>query len=211
MRTPITVVLIASPVRLRRWQARLAPAPAGFQLLAPATSVATLLQGQRKPARIVLCDLTLARRDDGAGIAALRDAWPDCRILLGLPGDSPGALADLLEHGACGCVALTATRTAAWRLLATIAAGGVALPDAVVTELLARLQQRRRPRSDRVRNLTAREREILHQLAQGRQYKEVARAIGISLDTVRTHVRRLYGKLGVNNRTDAIRAAQPAG
>lgn len=211
MSAPITVVLIASPARLRRWQERLGPAPAGFQLLPPATSIGTLLQGLRKPARLVLCDLLLARRDHGAGIATLRDAWPDCRILLGIAGESPGTLADLLERGASGCLPLAGDRAGTWQWLAHAAGGGPVLPDGVVNELLARLQQRRRPRSDRIRTLTAREREILAQLAQGRQYKEAARTIGISLDTVRTHVRRLYAKLRVTNRTDAIRAAQPLG
>jgi DNA-binding NarL/FixJ family response regulator len=52
--------------------------------------------------------------------------------------------------------------------------------------------------------LTTREREVLGCLARGRSYKATARELGIGLDTVRTHVRSLYPKLGVHNAAEAV-------
>jgi LuxR family maltose regulon positive regulatory protein len=56
--------------------------------------------------------------------------------------------------------------------------------------------------------LTDRELEVLRLMAEGLKYKEMAARLFISLNTVRFHVKAIYGKLGVNNRTQAIRAAR---
>jgi RNA polymerase sigma factor (sigma-70 family) len=53
-------------------------------------------------------------------------------------------------------------------------------------------------------SLTPREREILDQLAKGYLYKEIADRLGISLDTVRNHLRKVYEKLHVHSRTEAV-------
>ncbi len=53
--------------------------------------------------------------------------------------------------------------------------------------------------------LTGREQEVLHHLAQGLLYKEIGAALGISTETVRTHVRNIYEKLQVRTRTEALR------
>lgn len=53
-------------------------------------------------------------------------------------------------------------------------------------------------------DLSPREREILDLLAKGHRYKEVAHRLGISLDTVRTHIRHVYEKLQVHSRTEAM-------
>jgi DNA-binding NarL/FixJ family response regulator len=53
-------------------------------------------------------------------------------------------------------------------------------------------------------NLSKREREILGQLARGFLYKEICDHLGISIGTVRVHIRHIYDKLHVHNRTEAI-------
>jgi LuxR family maltose regulon positive regulatory protein len=62
-----------------------------------------------------------------------------------------------------------------------------------------------------VEPLTDREREVLHLMAGGLKYKEIAGQLFISLNTVRSHVKAIYGKLGVNNRTQAIETARQLG
>lgn len=57
--------------------------------------------------------------------------------------------------------------------------------------------------------LTDRERGVLDGLAAGLQYKEIAVKAGISTETVRVHVRRIYSKLQVNGRMEAIRKVFP--
>jgi DNA-binding NarL/FixJ family response regulator len=52
--------------------------------------------------------------------------------------------------------------------------------------------------------LAPREREVLHLLSTGRPYKQIAADLELSMGTVRTYIRRLYGKLRVNCRTEAV-------
>jgi LuxR family maltose regulon positive regulatory protein len=59
-----------------------------------------------------------------------------------------------------------------------------------------------------VEPLTERELEVLRLMAEGLKYKEIATRLFVSLNTVRFHVKAVYGKLGVNNRTQAIEAAR---
>lgn len=56
--------------------------------------------------------------------------------------------------------------------------------------------------------VTRREREVLGLLAAGRSNKEIARRLGLSPNTVKTHIARLYGKLGAARRTDAVLRAR---
>jgi LuxR family maltose regulon positive regulatory protein len=52
--------------------------------------------------------------------------------------------------------------------------------------------------------LTAREREVLELLSTGAGYTEIARELAVSLNTVRSHIRSLYDKCGVENRAEAV-------
>ena len=53
-------------------------------------------------------------------------------------------------------------------------------------------------------SLARREREVLHLLSTGRPYKQIASELELSMGTVRTYIRRLYAKLRVNCRTEAV-------
>jgi DNA-binding NarL/FixJ family response regulator len=54
------------------------------------------------------------------------------------------------------------------------------------------------------RSLAPREREVLDLLSKGRAYKQIADEMDLSMGTIRTYIRRLYGKLNVNCRTEAV-------
>jgi DNA-binding NarL/FixJ family response regulator len=59
-------------------------------------------------------------------------------------------------------------------------------------------------KSSTPRSLAPREREVLDLLSKGRAYKQIAAEMELSMGTVRTYIRRLYGKLNVNCRTEAV-------
>ena len=59
--------------------------------------------------------------------------------------------------------------------------------------------------------LTERERDVLRLLAAGRSNPEIARTLYVELNTVKTHVKSLYGKLGVHSRVQAAQRAQELG
>jgi len=67
------------------------------------------------------------------------------------------------------------------------------------------------PKAQAALGLSARELQVLHELAAGRANKEIAARLHVSPNTVKTHVARLFEKLGARRRTDAIRRARELG
>ena len=67
------------------------------------------------------------------------------------------------------------------------------------------------PKAQAALGISAREMAVLAALAQGKANKEIARDLDVSPNTVKTHVARLYEKLGARRRTDAIRRARELG
>jgi DNA-binding CsgD family transcriptional regulator len=67
------------------------------------------------------------------------------------------------------------------------------------------------PKAQAALGLSERELEVLHELAAGRSNKEIARQLAVSPNTVKTHVARLFEKLGAKRRTEAIRRARELG
>ena len=67
------------------------------------------------------------------------------------------------------------------------------------------------PKAQAALGLSKRELEVLHELAAGRSNKEIAANLHVSPNTVKTHVARLFEKLGAKRRTDAIRRARELG
>ncbi len=87
------------------------------------------------------------------------------------------------------------------------------LPPEALAERLRRLSQGQEPRlrAPELPRLTMREQEVLQQMAQGLSSKEIARNLGLSPETVKDHLVRLYEKLGVRNRVEALERARSLG
>jgi DNA-binding CsgD family transcriptional regulator len=67
------------------------------------------------------------------------------------------------------------------------------------------------PPDDGANPLSPRERRVLDLLAEGRSNKEIARELGVSANTVKTHLANVYAKLGARRRTEAVAAARRSG
>ena len=90
------------------------------------------------------------------------------------------------------------------------------LPHGASQALMAEVRgesgtRRTSPQQDASERLTAREREVLAALARGLTYDQVGMVLDVSGNTVRTHIRKLYQKLGAASRTEAVLAAMERG
>lgn len=97
-----------------------------------------------------------------------------------------------------------------------LAAGFLALGIWVGTRLLGRRAPPARtgegnPRAQAALGISPRELDVLREIAAGLSNKEIARRLAVSPNTVKTHVARLYEKLGARRRTDALRRARELG
>ncbi len=130
-------------------------------------------------------------------IGVIRKRLPEARIVVLNSFDDPEDIDACLQAGAKGYFTKDVTRTELVKELKRINA---------LSKGPARFVRGRKP-SD----LTAREREILHLLANGDANKLIAAKIAVTEGTVKLHVYNLYQKLGVNSRTEAMRVALERG
>jgi len=115
--------------------------------------------------------------------------------------DSAEYVRAAIGAGARGFLAKDASRDEVLAALAQVSAGGIVFPPALMRRAVT--EDRAGPVFAAIKRLTPREREVLAALAEGGSNKEIAIALGITPGTVKTHVERLIGKLGVRDRTQA--------
>ncbi|WP_308295700.1 response regulator transcription factor [Streptomyces odontomachi] len=138
--------------------------------------------------------------DGASGSPASPDA-PGPRVLVLTMFDSDADIARAIEAGATGYLLKADPPDELFTAIRNAATGRTALSAPVAERVMAQL---RSPRPA----LTDRERDILTQLARGLGNREIARALFISEATVKTHLGRIYGKLGVENRAAAVAAVK---
>ena len=125
---------------------------------------------------------------------------PTAVILYTGQGDK-ALLVEAVDAGARGFVLKEAPLSDLERAIETVAAGGTYV-DAVLAGTLAGATA-----TDRLVQLTERERDVLRLLAAGMRYEEIGQDLSISPETVRTHVRKAMDRLDANTRTQAVATA----
>jgi DNA-binding NarL/FixJ family response regulator len=146
---------------------------------------------------VVLLDLKMPGTDGVAALDGLRAAGNAARVLVITSFTEPAAVLPAVRAGAAGYVYKDVDPPALAAAIRAVHAGHVLLhPD--VARLLA--DGGARPAGVR---LTPRERDVLAAIARGRANREIARLLGLSEKTVKTHVSAILTKLGVQDRTQA--------
>ncbi|MEJ3743834.1 response regulator transcription factor [Actinomycetes bacterium KLBMP 9797] len=154
---------------------------------------------------VVLLDLRMPGTDGCAALVALR-ALPDPpRVLVVTSFTEPAAVLPAVRAGAAGYVYKDIDPPALAAAIRAVHAGHVLLHPDVARLLAAGDAPARTPA------LTAREREVLVEVARGRSNREIARALALSEKTVKTHVSAILNKLDVHDRTQAALYAVRAG
>lgn len=168
----------------------------GFDVVGPAPDGrrAVALAAEEKP-ELALVDYRMPRLMGTDLIAAIREASPETRICV-YTADGDDNLADaVLAAGAVALVLKEAPLADLVRALEAALAGGSYLDPAVTRT------------SKRGGKLTERELAVLGLLAEGLQHEEIGRRLGISSETVRTHLRKACDRLGASTRTQAVATA----
>ncbi len=165
---------------------------------------------------LLLTDLGLP---DGSGLSiieACRKTLPDADIMvITMSSDEEQVLA-CIEAGAAGYVLKEAGHIDIVRALLDLRAGGSPISPVIARKVLARMvkfhtQETCAYEENTGQLLTPRENAILELIAKGGSYAKVAEALGLSVGTVQTHVKHIYGKLSVHSRGEAVYEAHRRG
>jgi DNA-binding NarL/FixJ family response regulator len=151
---------------------------------------------------VMLVDLRMPTLGGREVIAAVRASTPDARIVVLTSFDGDEDVFRAVQAGARGYLLKTAAPEELVRAVRTVHGGGVLLG----AEATARLAERTRTPA-----LTAREVAVLELVAKGLSNKEVGSALSLAEDTVKNHLKHIYAKLEVSDRTEAVLVAVQRG
>jgi two-component system nitrate/nitrite response regulator NarL len=203
---PIRVMLVDDHTLFRKGLAELLHGRNDIEVVAAtagATEAARLMQ-ETKP-DVLLLDLNLPPHGGLALLRTLQDyGWGGPTLILTV-SDSEDDLANALHAGARGYLLKDMEPEDVTDAILRAVRGETVVAPAMTMKLVDLLQPGRqsKTRENLLGQLTEREREILEHLAQGMSNKAIARALDISYDTVKLHVRHILSKLNFTSRVEA--------
>lgn len=157
---------------------------------------------------VALLDYRMPGMDGAQVAAAVRTQGLCTRVLLISAHDESAIVYQALQQGAAGFVLKDSTRSEIVKAVLDCAQGHDVVAPALVGGLAAEIRQRAEPSGP---VLSAREREVLNRIARGQSIPAIAGELFVAPSTVKTHVQRLYEKLGVNDRAAAVAEAMRQG
>jgi len=200
---PLTVAIVEDDTELRATFAALIEGSSDMRLAgAYASAEAALGPLATIHPDVVLMDIGLPGM---SGIECVRRLTATARgtqfVMLTAYDDSDSVFASL-QAGATGYLLKQSSADQIREAIRDVMTGGAPMNAAIARKVVQHFSQHR-PAAE-VAALSSRERQVLDALSRGQRYKEVADTLGISMDTVRTHVKEVYRKLHVNSRAEAV-------
>lgn len=208
---PVRIAVVEDDAVLRAHLAEAIEAAEGFVLAAATDTLAGGLALLEDMPQVLLVDLGLPDGDGLDLIAAARArCGEDCKIVvISVFGDVANVVS-AIERGADGYLLKGDGHAEVIAAIRAVLAGGAPISAGVAAHLLARMRGEVRDRAN-APTLTAREMEVLADLAKGFSYREVAALHGVSYYTVADQVKSIYRKLQVNSKSEAVFEAVQAG
>ena len=165
----------------------------GVEVSTAATPEAALQDSEGRP-DVVVIDLRRVSGDVHDAVTSLQDKLQSPIVVFTADG-GPRMLAEALKAGVKGYVRKDSPPEDLIRAIQAASSGEFYVDPALSSSLLL---------EEGERTLTARQREILQMLADGMHTEEVAKQLGLSTETVRTHTKRILAKLQAGTRTQAV-------
>jgi DNA-binding NarL/FixJ family response regulator len=155
---------------------------------------------------VVFMDVRMPGMDGIEATRRIRDAAPDTKVILITIDESRGAVSEAIQAGVSGYLLKDASPDALVDA-ARNALEGNAVIHPHLTKTFIEEAQAASGDEPRPTPLSKREREILQKVADGSTTRQVASELGISPHTVKTHLERIFEKLGANDRAQAVAIA----
>jgi DNA-binding NarL/FixJ family response regulator len=152
---------------------------------------------------VALVDIHLPGMSGIECVAKLKTQLPKLQVLMLTRYEQSDLIFNSIRAGASGYLLKNTPPAELIQAIEQVHSGGAPMSMQIARKVIDHFRQIQQPVSE-VEQLTAREQEILQLLAKGYYYKEISESLGITYNTVRTHLQHIYEKLHVQSRTGAI-------
>jgi DNA-binding NarL/FixJ family response regulator len=152
---------------------------------------------------VVLMDINMPGISGIECVRRLKPQMPATQFVMLTVYEDPDHIFKALSSGASGYMLKRTRRAELLAAIREVHAGGSPMSSNIARKIVQSFQ-RFSPSAAEPDNLSPREREVLELLARGYLYKEISDALHISVPTVNTHIRRIYEKLHVRSRSQAV-------
>ena len=152
---------------------------------------------------VIFLDINLPGLDGVECVRRLTAQLPGVHIIIFSACEDQSRLFNALVAGASGCLLKPAPPERLVAAIAEVCGGGAPMSPEVACYVLQQLRQGSGTPAEKLR-LTPREEEILNQLSKGFRYKEIVVNLGISFGTLHSYISKVYEKLDVHSRTEAV-------
>ncbi len=178
----------------------------GFQCVGVFADAESALQ--QLPAlqpEVVLMDIRLPGLSGLECVRRLKRLLPQTQVIMLTVFEDEDRVFDALAAGATGYLLKRTAPAGILEAIIEVHQGGSPMSSAIARKVVQSFHALAgERRHDPALHLSPREAQLLRLLARGHRYKEIADQLGIALDTVRSHIRRIYEKLHVTSRTEAV-------
>jgi len=194
-------LVIFAPARLHRiaWRSLMANQP-GIVLLVATGELNDIRKFIVSDLTTILVDLPTVKPEQ---VSELHEIAPEFGLLFLVENFELDEIVNALRVGGTGFISRDSTVGDLSRAIIATARGEIVLPPELATRALVSLARSDRQSEGSGTSLTDREQEVLKLLAHGFTNKDIAQSLILSVRTVEAHLHNVYGKLGVNSRTEA--------
>ena len=159
------------------------------------------------PCDIVLMDIEMPGLNGIEATKLIRQHFPGMHVLIQTAFFDDSYIFNAICAGASGYILKTTSPSGYIDALREVESGGSPMTPGIARRMLELFRVNLQPASTNDYQLTAREKEILQMLVNGKSYKMIAAESNIATDTVKSHIRNIYAKLHVNSGTEAVSKA----
>lgn len=200
----IKVAIVEDDIRIRESLLGILEGVADFQCWRTyASGEEALEEVPRQPPDVLLMDIKLPNMTGIECVARLKEKLPALPVVMLTVFEDSDNVFKALEAGACGYLVKRTPPADLLEALRQVSTGGAPMTGRIARMVVQSFQRMGLSKRE-TENLTQRELEILELLAKGDLCKEIADKLHLSLRTVHTHLKNIYGKLHVRSRTQAV-------
>ncbi len=202
----VKILIYEDNAKLREGLCFLLDATDGFEVVGAFANCMNVIEQCRslKP-DIVLMDINMPERDGIEGLKLIRTTDEEVKVIMLTVFDDNKNVFDAIRGGANGYILKKTPPAKLVEYLLDAEGGGAPMTSSIAAQVLKMFSGS--PKATADYGLSEREREVLELLVNGHSYKMIASELFISLDTVRSHIKKVYEKLHVNSKGEAINLA----